>query len=55
MIRVIDSRTTLPPPNMSDLVPWDTNYMPIHLSEALTILYLFVCLFVPVELQLYRL
>ena len=29
------------PPNMSDISPWDTGYMPIHLSEALTVLYSF--------------
>ena len=38
------------PPNMSDMGPRDTVYMPIRLSEALTVLYLFVHLLVPVGL-----
>ena len=37
-----------PPPNLSDMVPRDTGYILIIRSEALTILYLFVCLLVPV-------
>ena len=41
------------PPNMSNLGPRDTGYMPIHWSEALTVLYLFVNLLVLVGLQLY--
>ena len=48
MLCDIDSRMEFPPPNMSDLGPRDTVYIPIHLSEALTALYLFVCLIVPV-------
>ena len=42
MLRGIDSRTALPPPNLSYLVPMDTGYMPIHKSEALTVLYIYL-------------
>ena len=56
MLREIDSHTALtPPPNLSDLDPRDTSYMPICRSEALTVLYLFVHLLVPVGIELYRL
>ena len=30
MIGEVDSRMTLPPQNLSDICPRDTNYMPIH-------------------------
>ena len=43
------------PRNMSNLVPRDTGYRPIHISEALTILCLFVSLIVPVGPELYLL
>ena len=39
MLREIDSCTVFPPPNLSDMGPRDTVYMPIHHSEALTVLY----------------
>ena len=56
MLHEIDSRTDPPPlPNLSGMGPGDTGYMHIHQSEALTVLCLFVCLFVPVRLKLYRL
>ena len=51
MLREIDPRTALtPPPNMSYLSRRDTGYILILQSEALTVLYLFVRLFVPVGL-----
>ena len=52
MLREIDSHTILPPPNLSILGPRDTGYMPIHQSEALTVLYLFVRLLGPVGIEL---
>ena len=55
MIREIESRTTPPPPNISYMVPRDTGCRPIHISEALTILCLFIHLIVPVGLELHRL
>ena len=54
MLCEVDSRTELPPQNLSDMGPRDTGYIPIHLSETLTILYLFICLLVPVALELYH-
>ena len=51
----IDSRMALPPPNLSDMGPRDTGYMPIHLSETLIVLCLFFHLLVPIGLEMYRL
>ena len=55
MIHKIYSHTALPPPNLLDMGPRDTGYIPIHRSEALTVLYLFVCLLFSVGLELYHL
>ena len=55
MLHEVESCTELPPPNLSNMGPRDTGYMPIHQIEALEFLYLFVCLFVPVGLELYHL
>ena len=52
MIREVESRMD-PPPNMSYLGPRDTDYRPTHRSEALIVLCLFVCLLVPIGLELY--
>ena len=41
-----------PPPNLSDLGPRDTDYMPINRSENLIVLYLFFSLLVPIGIEL---
>ena len=43
------------PLNLSYMGSRDTGYMPIHWSEYLTVLCLFVHLLVPVRIKLYRL
>ena len=55
MLGELESRTELPPPQMSDMDPRDTVYMPINRSDALAVLCLFVRLLFPVGLELYRL
>ena len=55
MLHVINSRTAFTPKNLSGMGSIDTSYVPIHQSKALTVLYLFVCLLVPVGIKLYRL
>ena len=54
MIREIDSRMALHPPNMSDLGTMDTGYMPIHQIEVLPVLYLFARLLISIGIELYR-
>ena len=54
MLGEVESRTELTPPNLSDMGPGDTGYIPIHRSEALTVLCLFVHLLVPVGLKIHR-
>ena len=50
MLCGLELRTALPPLNVSYLRPRDTGYMPIHQIKYLTVLYLFICLLVPVGL-----
>ena len=53
MLCEIDSLPALPPQNLLDLGPRYTGCMPIHHSEALTVLCLFFCLLALVVLELY--
>ena len=46
MVREIDSHMPPPLPNMLDLGPKNTGYIPIYRSETLTVSYLFVRLLV---------
>ena len=51
MLNEIDSHTALPPPKISDIGPRYIVYMPTYRSEAITDLYLFFNLLVPVGLE----